>query len=60
MEDYPEYFIYYKPTLLSTIEGGDDPELSNLLRVIDIKLKNDVFTLVPVALQENLSDLRVI
>ncbi len=56
--EYPEYFLYYKPTLLRGIQGADNKEATELDRVIDVKLKNDVFTIVLATLFEDLSDLK--
>ncbi|WP_104695636.1 hypothetical protein [Helicobacter salomonis] len=58
MEDYPGYFLYYKPTLLLATREGPNPESPGLARVLDVKLKDDVFTITPILLWEFLSALK--
>ncbi|WP_041302641.1 hypothetical protein [Helicobacter felis] len=62
LPNYPNYNLYYKPTLLAanqgdSLDGEEYIESARFGRVIDVKVKGDIFTIVYTNLIETLSDL---
>ncbi|WP_162982237.1 hypothetical protein [Helicobacter labacensis] len=61
-QNYPNYTLYYKPTLLAanqgdSLDGEEYIESARFGRVIDVKVKQDIFTIVYINLIETLRDL---
>ncbi|WP_121022409.1 hypothetical protein [Helicobacter vulpis] len=62
LDNYPYFSLYYKPTLLAaspgnSFDGEENQENAGFGRILDVKVKQDVFTIVYINLIETLSDL---